>query len=218
MDKCRKTEKVITLHPPPTDYPQQAQANLQGAQRTESFDIARPSNLYYDHQNNKQTQISPSGLQTKQGIIPLTNTSDVQYMDAVLLYNTHKNQENIALVVLKSGRLTGEDTSIKLLDRLVTEKKDEKSEESSGDELDFFKLNDITKTASKEVQLDKEPLEVLESDKDEYQFVNQAVNSVAKVKPSKAINLARPYDLWKDLAQAKANISFGQLIQLAPSL
>ena len=139
-------------------------------------------------------------------------------MNVVLLNNTLGKQEDIALVVLKSGRLTSEDTGIKLLDRLVTEKTDEESEESSGDEPNFLELNDAIKKASKEVQLDKEPLEVLESDENEYQFVNQAVNPVAKVKSSKATNLAGPYDLWKDLAQAKANISFGQLIQLAPSL
>ena len=174
--------------------------------------------MYYDHQNNKQTHTSPSGLQTKQGIIPLTNSQDVQYMDAVLLNNTPEKKEDIALVVLKSGRLTGEDTGIKLLDRPVTEKIDEESEESSGDELDFLELNDATKQASKEVQLDKEPPEVLGSDEDEYQFVNQPINPIAKAKSSKATNPAGPYDLWMDLAQAKANISFGQLIQLAPSL
>ena len=120
--------------------------------------------------------------------------------------------------MLKSGRLTGEDTGIKLLDRLVTEKTDKESKESSGDEPNFLELNDATKRASKEVQLDEEPPEVLESDKDEYEFVNQAVNPIAKVKPSKATNPTCPYDLWMDMAQAKANISFGQLIQLAPSL
>ena len=121
-DRCRKTDKVITLQPPPGDYPQQAQANLQGARRTNSTNVAGPSNLYHDHQNNKQTHTSPSGLQTKQRIIPLTNSQDVRYMDAVLLNNTPEKKEDIALVVLKSGRLTGEDTSIKLLDRPVTEK------------------------------------------------------------------------------------------------
>ena len=191
---------------------------MQGARQTDSSDVIGPFNLYYDHQNNKQTQTSPSGLQTKQGIIPLTNTLDVRYMDAVLLNNTSKKQKDIALVVLKSGRLTSEDIGIKLLDRSVTEKTDEESEESSGDEPDFLEFNDTTKTASKEVQLDKEPPEVLESDEDEYQFVNQVVNPVAKDKASKATNPADLYDLWKDLAQAKANISFGQLIQLAPSL
>ena len=75
-------------------------------------------------------------------------------MDAVLLNNTPEKKEDIALVVLKSGRLTGEDTGIKLLDIPVTEKIDEESEESSGDEPDFLELNDATKRASKEVQLD----------------------------------------------------------------
>ena len=116
-DKCRKTDKVIILQPPPGDYPQQAQANLQGARRTDSNDVAGPSNLYYDHQNNKQTHTSPSGLQTKQGIIPLTNSQDVRYIDVVLLNATPEKKEDIALVVLKSGHLTGEDTGIKLLDR-----------------------------------------------------------------------------------------------------
>ena len=108
-EKCggqHPIDKVITLLPPPKDYLQQAQANLQGARRTNSNDVAGPSNLYYDHQNNKQTHTSPSGLQTKQGIIPLTNSQDVRYMDAVLLNNTLEKKKDIALVVLKSGHLT----------------------------------------------------------------------------------------------------------------
>ena len=194
-DKCRKTDKVITLHPPPGDYPQQAQANLQGARRTNSTDVVGPSNLYYNHQNNKQTHTSPSGLQTKQGIIPLTNTSDVRYMDAILLNATPKKQEDIALVVLKSGRLTSEDIGIKLLDRPVTEKTEDESDKSSDDEPDFIELNNATKKATKQVLLDNEPSEVIKPDEDEYQFVNQAINPIAKVKPSKATNPAGPYDL-----------------------
>ena len=86
------------------------------------------------------------------------------------------------------------------------------------DEPDFIELNNATKKATKQVQLDNEPSKVIKPDDDEYQFINQGVNPVFKVKPSKAINLADPYDMWTDLAQAKANISFGQLIQLAPLL
>ena len=120
--------------------------------------------------------------------------------------------------MLKSGRLTSEDTSIKLLDRPVTKKIEDEFDESSDDELDFIELNNATKKATKQVQLDNEPSKVIEPHEDEYQFVNQAINPIVKVKPSKATNPAGPYDLWMDLAQAKANISFGQLIQLAPSL
>ena len=98
----------------------------------------------------------------------MTNSQDVWYIDAVLLNNTPKRKEDITLVVLKSSRLTGEDTGIKLLDRPVTEKIDKEFEESSDDVPDFLDLNDATKRASKEVQLDKEPPEALESDEDEY--------------------------------------------------
>ena len=91
--------------------------------------------------------------------------------------------------------MTGKDTGIKLFDRPVTEKIDKESEESSGDEPDFLEHNDATKRANKKVQLDKEPPEVLESDEDEYQFLNQVVNPIAKVKPSKATNPAGLYDL-----------------------
>ena len=89
-------------------------------------------------------------------------------MDTILLNNTPEKQKGIALVVLKSGRLTGEDSGVKILDRPVTKKIDEESEESSRDEPDFLEFNDATIRASKEVQLDKEPPEALESDKDEY--------------------------------------------------
>jgi hypothetical protein len=37
-----------------------------------------------------------------------------------------------------------------------------------------------------------------------------------KINHVKAHNLAKSYDLWQDLCKAKANISFGQLIQIAP--
>ena len=89
-------------------------------------------------------------------------------MDAVLVNNTAKKQKDIALVVLKSGRLTSEDIRVKLLDGQVIEGVEEESEESLGDELDFLKLNDATKKTTKEVQLDNETLKVLEDDEDEY--------------------------------------------------
>ena len=132
-----------------------------------------------------------------------------------------KERENTVLVVLKSGRLTGEDTSVKMLDREPLEEDKEgkeESEESSEDELDFLELNEAMQKATKEVRLEDNPPDLLEQDEDEYQFVNRPSSPVFKRKTDKAINPADPYDLWKDLAQTKATISFGQLIQLAPSL
>ena len=154
-------------------------------------------------------------------MIALPGSQDVRYIDAVLTSQEAKERENTALVVLKSGRPTGEDTGIKMLARepIQEEKEDEEeSEESSEDEPDFLELNKATQKATKEVRLEDNPPDLLEQDEDEYQFVNRPSSPVFKRKIDKAINLADPYDLWKDLAQAKATISFGQLIQLAPSL
>ena len=64
-DRCSKPDKVITLAPPPGDYHQQAQANIEGARSTEQTEPAGPSNLYYDRQNHKQTHTSPTAVQTK---------------------------------------------------------------------------------------------------------------------------------------------------------
>ena len=132
-----------------------------------------------------------------------------------------KERENTALVVFKSGQLTGEDTDIKMLAREpIQEEKEgeEESEESFKEEPNFLELNEATQKATKEVRLEDNPPDLLEQDEDEYQFVNRPSSSVFKRKMDKVINPADPYDLWKDLAQAKATISFGQLIQLAPSL
>ena len=159
------------MAPPPEDYHQQAQANLQGARSTERAEPAGPSNLYYDRQNHKQTHTSPTAIQTKQGMIPLPSSQDVRYIDAILTSQEAKERENTALVVLKSGRLTGEDTGLKMLAReTIQEEKggEEESEESSEDEPDFLELNEATQKATKEVRLEDNPPDVLEQNEDEY--------------------------------------------------
>ena len=145
-------------------------------------------------------------------MIPLPGSQDVRYIDTVWTRQEAKERENTALVVLKSGRLTSEDTGIKMLAREpIPEEKEgeEESEESFEEEPDFLELNEATQKATKEVQLEDNPLDLLEQDEDEYQFVNRPPSLVFKRKTDKAINPADPYDLWKDLAQAKATISFG---------
>ena len=149
-------------------------------------------------------------------MIPLPSSQDVRYIDAIFTSQETKELENSALVVLKSGRLKGEDTGIKMLVRepLEEEKEgEEESVESSEGEPDFLELNEATQKASKEVRLKDNLPNLLEEDEDQYQFVNRPSSPVFKRKTDKAINPADPYDLWKDLVQAKATISFGQLIQ-----
>jgi hypothetical protein len=79
-------------------------------------------------------------------------------------------------------------------------------------------LNETTRDATNGVHFDRESSLAVEPDEDEYQHVNQEPRALFREKDSKTHNHAGPYDLWNDLAQAKANISFRQLIQLAPSL
>ena len=200
------------MAPPPADYHQQAQANLQGARSTEQTEPVGPSNLYYNRQNHKQTHTSSATVQTKQDMILLLGSQDVRYINAVLTSQEAKERENTALVVLKSGPLMGEDTGIKMLAKEPIQEEqegEEESEESSEDEPDFMELNEATQKATKEVRLEDNPPDLLEQDDDEYQFVNRSSSPIFKRKTDKAINPADPYDLWKDLAQAKATISFG---------
>ena len=98
-------------------------------------------------------------------MIPLPGSQDVRYIDAVLTSQEAKERENTALVVLKSGRLTGKDTGIKMLAREPIQKEkegEEESEVSSEDEPDFLELNEATQKATKEVRLEDNPPDLLE--------------------------------------------------------
>ena len=234
--QCRMNDKVIPLKPPPGDYARQAQANLQGARLTEIPEPSGPSNLYYDHQKHKQTHNSPGALKTVQGVIPLSDTQssqDVRYIDARLdsSYSTShvlhteavegaKRTRTSAMVILKSGRTTGIDAGNPPgMDPIhEDDEEDEVSEELSDDEPEFSELNDTTKDTARGVHFDQDLAHDVGFDKDEYQHVGKESPSRFQSKASKAKNPSDPYDLWEDLACARANISFGQLIQLAPSV
>ena len=116
-------------------------------------------------------------------MIPLPDLPDVQYIDAVLTSQEAIERENIALVVLKSGRLTDEDTGVKMLNREPIEEKkegEEESEESSKEKPDFLELNEATQKATKEVRLEDNPPDMLEQNEDEYQFINRPSSPVFK--------------------------------------
>ena len=103
-------------------------------------------------------------------MIPLPGSQDVRYIDAIVTSQEAKERENTALVVLKSGRLTGEDMGLKMLAReTIQEEKggEEESKESCEDEPDFLELNEATQKATKEVRLEDNPPDVLEQDDDE---------------------------------------------------
>ena len=68
--------------------------------------------------------------------------------------------------------MIGKDTRIKILEKEPAKKVKEKFEESSNNKPNFIELNDATKRATKEVQLDIESLEILELDEDTWKFLN----------------------------------------------
>jgi hypothetical protein len=100
--------------------------------------------------------------------------------------------------------------------------------DSSEDSPHFFELNETTKKLARDMKKKDMPSTIVEPDEDDYQFMpvdeswGSSHHHQGKINPIKAYNLAESYDLWQDLckakAKAKANISFGQLIQIAPSL
>jgi hypothetical protein len=124
-----------------------------------------------------------------------------------------------AMVVLKSGHKTSQDTEMSAIEEGVEDiEEDAASQNSSEEDPDFSQLNETTKDTTNGVHFDRESSLVVEPDEDEYQHVNQEPTTLYRGKDTTTHNPSGPYDLWNDLAQAKANISFGQLIQLAPSL
>jgi hypothetical protein len=237
-DRCRTPDKVIPLQPPLGNYQQQAQDNLQNARNKDPGPSTGPPNLYYDHQNNRQTHNSHVGLQTAQGVIPLSSspsTHDARYIGSlpppvqgessmthhvnmveITNIDEHSGPKDLpALVITRGGARTSLDD--------IQEEEEVVSEEDSEGSPHFSELNDTFKDTAKEVGFGNDPSVEVEPDEDEYQFVTndplyRPPMSRERTRFSKVNNPSSPSDLWEDLARTKANISFGQLIQLEPSL
>jgi hypothetical protein len=123
------------------------------------------------------------------------------------------------MVVLKSGHKTSQDIGMNVIEDGVEDIEEEVASQSSSEEdPDFSQLNEATRDTANGVHFDRESSLVVKLDEDEYQHVNQEPRALYRSNDTTTHNPSGPSDLWNDLAQAKANISFGQLIQLAPSL
>jgi hypothetical protein len=120
-----------------------------------------------------------------------------------------------AMVVLKSGRKIGHDIGMSVIGEEIKDIEEEAaSQNSSGEDPDFSQLNEATRDAANDIHFDRESSLAVEPNEDEYQHVNQEPRALFREKDTKTYNPSGPYDLWNDLAQAKANISIRQLIQL----
>jgi hypothetical protein len=91
---------------------------------------------------------------------------------------------------------------------------------SSEDSPHFSELNETTKQLAGDMRKDDMPSTLVEPDEGDYQFLprdeswGSGHRHQGKINPVRAHSPAESYDLWQDLCKAKANISFGQLIQL----
>ena len=237
--RCTTLDKVVPLDFPQADYAKQSQDNQRGARFMEPRKENAPPNLYYDHINNRQTHNAPEAVQTAQGVIPLNSeprTQDVRYLDSQLDINQASLRVEIemendqqartflpALVVTRGGSKT-DPPPLAIPTHQEQEESDLDSSSTSSDESPrLTDLHDTLHKAAKEVRFDPNPPVQMEFDEDEYQFVpatDAYVDPVPRprVAPPKSTNPSVPYNLWKDLSRAKADISFGQLIQIAPSL
>jgi hypothetical protein len=210
------------------NFHQQAQDNMRGARSSGQAPATSPLNIYFDHLNHRQMQRAPEALQTTRGIITLAPPSSSMVLRDLEpeVQQTHyidsrlpRNMQSSVRAVLKSGRTTGEDSGPPTLGTIEeTAEDDEVSLGSSDVEMDFTRLNEETQHAAQDVRFDRESSVAIKPDEDEYQHINQEPLIIQRRRTTKASNPAGPYDLWGDLALARANIFFGQLIHLAPSL
>ncbi len=107
---------------------------------------------------------------------------------------------------------------------LIEREKEAISINFSKDLPHFFELNETTKQLARYMKNNDMPSTIVEHDKGDYQFMpmdeswGSSHRHQGKINLVKAHNPIESYDLWQDLCKAKANISFGQLIQIAQSL
>jgi hypothetical protein len=225
-DRCRRLDRVDPMVPFVGNFRQQAQDNMRGAKSSGQAPTAGPPNMYFDHLNHRQMQRAPEALQTARGTITLAPpSSSVVLIDLELeVQQTHyidsrppRNIQSSVQAVLKSGHTTGEDSgALGTIEETVED--DEVSLGSSNVEMDFTRLNEETQHAVQDVRFDRESSVAVDPDEDQYQHINQESLIIQRQRTTKASNPAGPYDLWEDLELARANISFGKLIYLAPSL
>jgi hypothetical protein len=169
------------MQPPAGDYPRQAKENLQGMRRNELEQTSEPPNFYY---NQRQPHASPTTLQTSRGTLPLQNTlssQDVRMAGAQITQGSNLQTNYVevaptkqAMIVLKSGRKTGQDTGMNVIKEEGEDIEVEAaSQNSSEEDPDFSQLNETTRDAANGVHFDRESSLAVEPDEDEYQHVTQ---------------------------------------------
>lgn len=245
--RCSTLDKVIPLEFPRADYAKQAQDNQRGVRFSEPRNTNGPPNMYYDYANNRQTQNAPDAIQTNQGVTPVVpnqGTQDARFLSLDVPESSRINeiqtslfvgvevsdletmQKSLpALVVTRGGAKTGLPPPVEEEEVDSPDSSSHSSMQllSSPDSPQFSDLQSTLKETAKQVRFNEHLPSQTEMDENEYQFVQAGTpfhppDLRVRTKTRKGVNPSSPYNLWEDLADTKANISFGQLVKIAPSL
>lgn len=105
---------------------------------------------------------------------------------------------------------------------LVPLEDDEISFDTSKELPKFVELTKTTEEIAKQLKHNQSS-SLIEPNEEEYQFVDKEgpwTSNILLKYPTiiRAFNPAEPYDLQQDLCRTRANISFGQLVQVAPTI
>jgi hypothetical protein len=104
-----------------------------------------------------------------------------------------KNQQVMA--VLKSGRKTGQDIGLSIIEEGEEPEEKVASQGSSEEDPDFPQFNETMRDTANEVQFECESSLAVEPDEDEYQHVNRKPRTLYRGKSDKANNPSGPYDI-----------------------
>jgi hypothetical protein len=140
----------------------------------------------------------------------------IQQYNIVQTSEVKKNKGKITLVAPTLAVTTRAKTSAMLI-------LEESSDVPSEDSLHFSELKEARKNVKKVMAKRNEPPPLQLNDDEVFQFVRDeklgsGMTLVPRVIHARNHNPAKPYNLWADLCNTKANISIAQLIQVAPSI
>jgi hypothetical protein len=193
MHRCKKSDKVIQLNPPPGDYQKQARDNMRGMRFPEPVATNGPLNLFYDHQNHRQTHNPPAMLQTNQGVIhlpqpqgqgpnpPIQGSQDARFAEvqpnlAPVHETTFPHSKLVQVGEFAKCLKTLELPALVVMrgmvvkSLLIEHEKEAIFIDSSKDSPHFFELNETTKQLAGDMKKNDMPSTIVELDEDDYQF------------------------------------------------
>ena len=241
-DQCRHPDKVNGVPNPPTNPTQPVQEIMRDSQN-EGNNILKPSNFYYDENTNLPGQGDQITQSPKQ--MGSSTSQDVRFMDSFTIpVNLEMSTNDQGPCVLHANSISYELKSLKekivhkapalavttraMRGNAPLEVKEEEEEEEMGEIPYLSDLENITREARKATKAlerenkifhERERSNVIHdlegSDIGDWEGPGIPVEEFDSVRRPKA-DRVDGYDLWADLSSLKANITFGQLLDILP--